>query len=64
MPTNITQIKNVEKDSKDVTIDLEFEHYLFEVYLNDRIENEIQRMMEFSEMLAAVSPKEDCHELQ
>jgi hypothetical protein len=42
----------IEATTKDLgknslPVDLEFEHYLFEVYLNDRIENEIQRMMEF-----------------
>jgi len=36
------------KDNSNTPVDLEFEHYIFEVYLNDRIENEIQRMMEFS----------------
>jgi len=36
------------KDNSNKPDDLEFEHYLFEVFLNDRIENEIQRMMEFS----------------
>lgn len=35
------------KDNSNTPFDLEFEHYLFEVYLNDRIENEIQRMMEY-----------------
>jgi hypothetical protein len=63
MATDINQIQHGNKESRDVPIDLEFEHYLFEVYLNDRIENEIQRMMEFSGMLAELSPKEDYHEL-
>ena len=47
MNTDIIQRKHCNKESHDVPIDLEFEHYLFEVYLNDRIENEIQRMMEY-----------------
>jgi hypothetical protein len=63
MPTNTTHLKNTENDSCEVTIDLEFEHYLFEVYLNDRIEDEIQRMMDFSKLLAELSPKDDSHEL-
>ncbi len=29
------------------TDDLEFEYYLFEVLLNDRVEHEIQRMREY-----------------
>jgi hypothetical protein len=47
MTTNIAQYKTVEQDSREVTIDLEFENYLFEVFLNDRIESEILRMMEY-----------------
>jgi hypothetical protein len=46
MNTDISQKKHGNKESLDVPIDLEFEHYLFEVYLNDHIENEILRMME------------------
>lgn len=64
MTTDANQINNGNKESRDIPIDLEFEHYLFEVYLNDRIENEIRRMMQFSDMLAELSPKADCHELQ
>ena len=48
MSTDINQRKDVGKDSHSVQVDLEFEHYLFEMYLNDRIENEILRMMELS----------------
>ena len=59
MNTDIIQVQHCNKEFPDVPIDLEFEHYLFEVYLNDRIENEIQRMMEFSDTLAELSPKED-----
>ncbi len=47
MTTVINQRKHCVKVFHDVPIDLEFEHYLFEVYLNDRIENEILRMMEY-----------------
>jgi hypothetical protein len=56
MNTQTTQIKNIEKGSCEKTIDLEFEHYLFEVYLNDRIENEILRMMEYSEKKFQILP--------
>lgn len=47
MTTEINQLQHGKKESQDVPIDLEFAHYLFEVYLNERIENEIIRMMEF-----------------
>jgi hypothetical protein len=46
MNTDMNQLKHRNKASRDVPIDLEFERYLFEVYLNDRIENKILRMME------------------
>ncbi len=46
MTINCNQPKNAGEDSQDVPIDLEFEYYLFEVFFNDRVENEIQRMME------------------
>lgn len=29
------------------SIDPEFDYYLFEVHLNDRVEHEMQRMMEY-----------------
>jgi hypothetical protein len=47
MNTNTNQQEHDVKASRDVSVDLEFDHYLFEVFLNDRIENEILRMMEF-----------------
>ncbi len=46
MNTDMDQLQHSNKESLGVPIDLEFEHYLYEVYLNDRIENEILRMME------------------
>jgi hypothetical protein len=63
MTTETIQIKNTKNDSREVTIDLEFEHYLFEVYLNDRIEDEIKRMIDFSKLLVELSPNDDSHEL-
>jgi hypothetical protein len=47
MNTDTTPIMIIEKESTEGTIYLEFEHYLFEVYLNDHIKNEILRMMEY-----------------
>lgn len=41
MKTEILEVEMSEKDSQAPPADLEFEHYLFEVYLNDLIENEI-----------------------
>jgi hypothetical protein len=41
MTSKMNQLQYRNKESRDVPIDLEFEHYLFVVYLNDRIENEI-----------------------
>lgn len=35
-----------EVEAKHIAVDLEFEYYLFEVFLNDRIESEILRMTE------------------
>lgn len=46
MTTDINQIRSGNKEFRDVPIDLEFNVYLFEVYLNDRIEDKILRMME------------------
>ena len=46
MNTNINQIQHDNKESRDVTIDLEFELYLFDLYINDHIENQVQRLME------------------
>ena len=45
MLTEFNSTNSGYKDSLDVPIDMEFDHYLFEVFLNDRIENEILRMM-------------------
>lgn len=49
MSEELTQIKSLNQRSRPIPIDLEFEHYLFEVYLNDKVENEIQRMMEYEQ---------------
>ena len=46
MTNDINQINFCNKESRDVPIDPETDHYLFEVFLNERIENEILRMME------------------
>lgn len=46
MTTDMDQLQHGLKESRDVPTDLEFAHYLYEVFLNDRIENEILRMME------------------
>jgi hypothetical protein len=46
MNTDICHKNHVIKESRAVPIDLEFDQYLFEVYIIDRIENEILRMME------------------
>jgi hypothetical protein len=63
MNTDINQTKHCNKESPDVAIDLEFEHYLFEVYLNERIENEIQRMMELACSPDENQPNPNNHEL-
>jgi len=48
MTTDNYQIKYGNNEFRDVPNDLEFDLYLFEVYLNDHIENQVQRIMEFS----------------
>jgi hypothetical protein len=46
MNANINQIQQCDKESSDVPIDLEFELYLFDLYVNDHIENQLQRLLE------------------
>jgi hypothetical protein len=46
MTTNVNQIKCGIEESRYVPIYLEFDFYLFEAYLNNRIEDEILQMME------------------
>jgi hypothetical protein len=47
MNTDINQIQHGHKGSRDEPIDPEFDKHPFEAFLNDRIENEILRMMEY-----------------
>ena len=47
MNTDINQRKHGVKVSRDVPIDQEFDLHLFEAFLNDRIENEILRMIKY-----------------
>jgi hypothetical protein len=46
MNADINQMQQGNKESRDVSIDLEFELYLFDLYINDHIENQLQRLME------------------
>jgi hypothetical protein len=50
MTTHITQINYGNNEFQYVPIDLEFDLYLFEAYLNDRIEDEILRTMEYCDV--------------
>ncbi len=47
MTTDLYQKNHGNTEFRDVPIDLEIDLYLFEAYLNDRIEDEILRMMEY-----------------
>lgn len=48
MTTDVNQIMYGNKEFRDVPIDLEFDLYLFEMFLGDHIENQVQRMMDCS----------------
>ena len=49
MSNELTTINSLNQHSPPTSIDLEFGYYLFEVYLNDRVEHDIQRMMEYQQ---------------
>ena len=46
MTTDINQINFGNKEFQDVPNNLEYDQYLFEIFRNDHIENQVQRMME------------------
>ena len=48
MADDLKIAKPIKEDVRQAIVDLEFEYYLFEVYLNDQVEHEIQRMMQFT----------------
>jgi len=50
MADNLNNAAALKEDAQAI-VDLEFDYYLFEVYLNDMVEHEIQRMMQFTSEL-------------